>query len=305
MSRYRSRPFRLLAAVLAASALAVVPVVTTTPAAAATGCPPRPNPPKFPSPTDPAPEAPRPPQMTMEETKAYVAGHHSANGVKGDPHVYISAQGHPTVGVGFNLDRPDAPALLAAVGADYNAVRNGSQNLTSFQIITLFEADFNAAITTLKEIFPDLWYTLLPNRRAVLIDMVYSMGATDFSYATLFIAAVRADTWPLANQALLKTAYAAQFKTQASENADILREGANCKAPASVPAHAPTGGGNGSTAYGDGTLVSLPGDTGSGGGADGGGGIKSYQGITLCSIQTFSVYYEDHWVSTTIIDCGP
>ncbi|WP_066956620.1 hypothetical protein [Streptomyces lushanensis] len=305
MSRYRSRLFRLLAAALAASALAVVPVVTT-PAAAATGCPPRTTPPKFPNPTDPAPEAPVPPQMTMEEIKAYVAGHHSANGVKGDPHVYISAQGHPTVGVGFNLDRPDAPALLAAVGADYNAVRNGTQNLTSFQIITLFEADFNAAITTLEQIFPDLWYTLLPNRRAVLIDMMYTMGTTDFSYATLFIAAVRAETWPLANQALFKTDYAAQFKTQASENAEILRDGANCKAPASVPAHSSTGGGNGSTAYGDGTLVSLPGVPGSSGGSSGGGGgIRSYQGITLCSIQTFSVYYEGHWVSTTIIDCGP
>ncbi|WP_046500587.1 lysozyme family protein [Streptomyces odonnellii] len=303
MSRYRSRLSRLLAAVLAASALAVVPVVTTTPAAAATGCVPKP--PKFPSPTDPAPPAPVPPQMTMEEIKAYVAGHHSTHGVKGDPHVYISDQGHPTVGVGFNLDRPDAPALLAAVGADYTAVRNGTQNLTSFQIITLFEADFNAAITTLEGIFPDLWYTLLPNRRAVLIDMMYSMGVTDFSYSKLFIAAVRAETWPLANMALMKLAYANQFKTQASENAEILRDGANCKAPASVPAHTSTGGGNGSTAYGDGTLVSLPGGLPGGSGGSGGGGIRSLQGITLCSIQTFSVYYEDHWVSTTIIDCGP
>jgi GH24 family phage-related lysozyme (muramidase) len=306
VSRHRSRLFRLLAAVLATAALTAVPVTaTTTPAFAATGCGavggdlPKWDP-SFPGET---PTQPDPPQMTPEEIKAFVANHESKNGVKGDPHVYINAQGHPTVGVGFNLDRPDAAGLLTNVGADYNAVRNGTQNLTAFQIVTLFEADFNAAVATVQKVFGTNWDTYLPNRQAVLIDLAYSLGSDQFSLQTLLIGAIKGGSWQLAAAQISKALAASQAKQFAGDDAEVMRNGASCKDIASVPGHDSTdsggSGSGGSTDYGNGIHADLPNDPEAGGG----GGIKVYQGITLCSIETVSAYYEDHWVTITTIDC--
>jgi len=45
--------------------------------------------------------------------------------------VYDDSEGIPTIGIGFNLQRSDAPSLIAGVGADYNSVLSGSQCLTA------------------------------------------------------------------------------------------------------------------------------------------------------------------------------
>ncbi len=44
--------------------------------------------------------------------------------------VYIDTMGHPTIGIGFNLDRSDAPSICSKFGIDYTAIRNGSKCLT-------------------------------------------------------------------------------------------------------------------------------------------------------------------------------
>jgi len=40
--------------------------------------------------------------------------------------VYNDSLGIPTIGIGFNLERSDAPALIAGLGLDYDSVLDGS-----------------------------------------------------------------------------------------------------------------------------------------------------------------------------------
>ena len=64
--------------------------------------------------------------------------------------VYLDTAGHPTVGIGFNLDRADAGAKLSALGLDPGAVREGAVTLTDDQVDELFEPDLATAIDELK-----------------------------------------------------------------------------------------------------------------------------------------------------------
>ena len=52
--------------------------------------------------------------------------------------VYHDTAGHPTIGVGFNLDRPDARTLLARFGADLGEVLAG-RPLTLAQVDDLLD----------------------------------------------------------------------------------------------------------------------------------------------------------------------
>lgn len=43
--------------------------------------------------------------------------------------MYKDSLGIPTIGIGFNLKRSDAPKLIAGVGANYNKILAGSECL--------------------------------------------------------------------------------------------------------------------------------------------------------------------------------
>lgn len=57
--------------------------------------------------------------------------------------MYKDKENHPTIGIGCNLDKKGAQKELEGVGADYNAVLNGSQCLNATQILTLFKEDMH------------------------------------------------------------------------------------------------------------------------------------------------------------------
>lgn len=85
--------------------------------------------------------------------------HAVANNEGNRPHVYLDTRGHPTVGIGFNLDRGNARAMLASVGADYDSVRSGGEDLTQTQINELFSKDIQSSISC-AESAPNGWSDL-------------------------------------------------------------------------------------------------------------------------------------------------
>ncbi|MGH9445400.1 MAG: glycoside hydrolase family protein [Terriglobia bacterium] len=110
------------------------------------------------------------------------------------PKVYMDSKGHPTIGIGFNLDRPDAPAAIAALGLDYNEVRAGTQELTIDQIKQLFVQDVNRAITDLRQKVQN--FDGLPDgAQMVLVDMVFNLGAAGFGDFSHMISALLVPDW--------------------------------------------------------------------------------------------------------------
>jgi len=96
------------------------------------------------------------------------------------PHVYTDTQGHPTVGIGFNLDRAGARAQLKAVGADYDAIRAGKTSLTDKQIDQLFSSDLARAEHDARRLVKS-YDQLAPARRGVLTDMMFNLGSKQFA----------------------------------------------------------------------------------------------------------------------------
>jgi peptidoglycan hydrolase-like protein with peptidoglycan-binding domain len=91
-------------------------------------------------------------------------------------HVYLDQVGHPTVGIGFNLDRPDARNVIRSLGVDYDALVAGQVSLTDTQIDKLFDYTFREAYDAAQKLVPN-FASLTSNARIVLVDMVFNMGA--------------------------------------------------------------------------------------------------------------------------------
>jgi len=82
-----------------------------------------------------------------------------------------------TIGVGFNLEKPGAKEQIEGVGADYNAVLNGSQCLNATQIETLFEEDMNTAVSCASSWLVG-WSSLGVASQSAIADMAFNLGCS-------------------------------------------------------------------------------------------------------------------------------
>ena len=88
--------------------------------------------------------------------------------------VYKDSLGIPTVGVGFNLNRPDANAVLASVGAKHADVVAGKP-LTDAQVDALLDKDLDACEKDLEALIPDI-RSFPVEAQAVLMDLRFNLG---------------------------------------------------------------------------------------------------------------------------------
>ena len=109
-------------------------------------------------------------------------------------HIYLDSKGIPTIGVGLNMRRPDSPARLATVGANYNAVLAGDQDLTDEQITTLLQQDVDALGPELDQLVPE-WRSWPPNPQLVIQDLIFNLGSHGLSGFPHTLAAFNAQDW--------------------------------------------------------------------------------------------------------------
>ncbi len=129
--------------------------------------------------------------------------------------------GHPTVGVGFNLDASGAQAAIEALGLDYEQVRVGQQLLTDDQIDSLLDQTVNTAIQGAVQLISS-FDTLPDEKQIVIVDMVFNLGVNKFAQFVHAIQAMRTQDWATAAQQMQQSAWFRQVGARASADVNLM-----------------------------------------------------------------------------------
>jgi len=139
-------------------------------------------------------------------------------------HVYPDSLKIPSIGIGFNLQRSGARQALAAVGADYDQVLAGTQDLTDAQIDTLFNKDLDSAIAGARRQVPN--FDQLPfNARLVVVDMMF-MGEGAFAGFKKMIAALKNFDYNTAADEMKDSKWYVQVGNRGIEDVALMRSAA-------------------------------------------------------------------------------
>lgn len=136
-------------------------------------------------------------------------------------HVYVDTLGHPSIGIGFNLDRAGASSTIAAVGADYDAVRAGEQDLSEEQVDQLFSADLDWAFAAARRQVQG-FDSMHDSAKLAVVDMMF-MGETAFSTFKKMIAALEALNYQEAADQILDSKWYTQVGNRGPEIVDLMR----------------------------------------------------------------------------------
>ncbi len=137
---------------------------------------------------------------------------------------YFDTEGHPTIGVGFNLDRSGARADIEALGLDYDKARAGTQSLTQDQSRSLLRADMQSAIEGAGRIV-DNFDTLSFDRQAVLVDMTFNMGEANLMGFRRMRQAVENGDWGRAADEMQDSDWFNQVGDRGPRMSEIMRTG--------------------------------------------------------------------------------
>ena len=131
---------------------------------------------------------------------------HEGNGLPGKPfEAYRCPSGFWTIGYGHNIEA--------------NGLR-----ITEAQADELLREDLQRATNAAIRIVGS-FRMLNPPRQAVIISMIYQMGAEGFSKFVKTIVAIESEDFNLASERMLKSVWASQTPTRAKELAHMMREG--------------------------------------------------------------------------------
>lgn len=134
---------------------------------------------------------------------------------------YLDSKGHPTIGIGFNLDAAGAQAAIEALGLNYNQVRAGTQLLTDTQIDTLFQQSVNTAIHGASQVIQN--FNAVPGeKQIVIVDMIFNLGLAGFSRFHLTIQAINDEDWTTAAQQMQQSLWYNQVGPRAKADCDLM-----------------------------------------------------------------------------------
>jgi len=157
---------------------------------------------------------PKPPYSLCNATKVLIRQHEGYR-----EKVYLDSTGTPTIGIGFNLHRKDAPSKI---GQHYTLVLNGQKALTKKQIEILFHNDVTIAICQAKQNI-DHFNSLPQKIQEVIVNMIYNMGITKFNYFVKFKKAIYNKNYEKAALEMIDSKWYNQVGNRSKELVAIVR----------------------------------------------------------------------------------
>lgn len=136
---------------------------------------------------------------------------------------YADTVGHPTVGIGFNLDKKGACDRIKAVGADFEQVYAGNIALSEQQVHALFTVDLDDAFRTARILIANFEEHPEPIQ-SVIVDMIFNLGPVGFSKFVKTIAALENKDYCTAAAQMADSVWATQVPNRAKENIAIVME---------------------------------------------------------------------------------
>jgi len=136
--------------------------------------------------------------------------------------VYSDTEGHPTIGIGFNLDRSDAKEKLSNLGVDINKVLNKQQILTDEQIYILFKDDLETAIIDAHNFLPNFESQPTPVQ-SILINMSFNLGYNKLSGFEEFRKALLNRDYQKAADEMIDSKWYHQVGNRSKELVSIMR----------------------------------------------------------------------------------
>jgi lysozyme len=140
-------------------------------------------------------------------------------GVK--PKKYTDSRGVPTVGVGFNLRRPDADKKLKSVGSNPIKVKQGKQALTDYQMDSLLMQDLKTANQSAAELVPNL-SSHPASIQGVLTEMAFNLGKKGLGEFKNFLGLINAKKYAEASKEMLRSSWSKQVGKRAQTLAGIV-----------------------------------------------------------------------------------
>lgn len=128
----------------------------------------------------------------------------------------------PTIGVGFNLNRKDAPEKIKALGLDYDLVKSGKKTLTPVQIDHLLKQDIQSSWKSANDIVKN-FISLPPNVKSVIVEMVFNLGRSGFLKFQNFKNMIEQNDFIKASQEMLRSDWAKQVGERAKNLSNLLR----------------------------------------------------------------------------------
>lgn len=118
-----------------------------------------------------------------------------------------SVQADNTIGVNFNLGAADAPARIAAVGADFANITSGAAQLTNDQINTLFYEDLQTLGMNRAQAAIANFGNLPLQARMAFTDICFSFGSGAVTGMDTTFAAINAEDYHTAGDRFRETAF--------------------------------------------------------------------------------------------------
>ncbi len=137
------------------------------------------------------------------------------------PCVYKDSMGHPTIGVGFNLDKFGARSEIESVGADYNKVLNGSECLNDRQIEELFNKDMDSAVSCAEGFVSGIGDT----PESAVADMAFNMGCATLHTFTTFRSLLQNKEFAKAADDMKTTAWCGQVGSRCGRDVACVEKG--------------------------------------------------------------------------------